>query len=125
MFTLRQQHQSAFQTKAEADFVREVMQYLRENHADTIVKLPNGEFKVADLPEETLRRMIEGGIVKAINYGIILQSTLISFVVIMFVSAPHFDKHPKIKSILEEQVVVPDLRIGEIWKRTNLKLWRN
>jgi hypothetical protein len=123
MFTLRQTHNEAFQSKAEADFVREVMQYLRENHAETIVKLPNGEFKVIDLPEETLRKMVEGGIAKARSYGITWRSTLISFVVIMFVSAPNFDENKAVNDVLENSGLTPNLRIDEIWEVTFDETW--
>lgn len=123
MFKLSQTHAQAFQAKAEADFVREVMQYLRENHAETIVKLPNGEFKVIDLPEKTLQKMVEGGIAKARNYGMTWRSTLISFVVIMFVSAPSFDKNKYVLGVLENSGLTPNLRIDEIWEVTSDETW--
>lgn len=123
MFTLRETHNQAFQTKAEADFVCEVMQYLRENHAETIVKLPDGEFKVIALPEAILQKMVEGGIRKARNYGMTWQSSLISFVVIMFVSAPNFDENDNIRKLLTEELGFPDYRISKIWSETSDKIW--
>ena len=123
MFTLRQQHQSAFQTKAEADFVREVMNYLRENHADTFVKLPNGEFKVVDLPEKTLQKMVEGGIAKARNYEIERRQHLISFIVIMFVSAPNFDEHSKVSSILNLNNQTPAVKFESLWIEISDEHW--
>lgn len=124
MFKLSQAHNQAFQAKAEADFVREVMQYLRENHAETIVKLPNGEFKVIDLPEQTLQKMVEGGIAKARGYKFTRRRHLISFVVLMFSSAPNFDEHPKINAILDSKYLIPSLRFNFLWENTNDEIWK-
>lgn len=123
MFTLSQTHNQVFQAKAESDFVREVMQYLRENHAETIVKLPNGEFGVADLREETLRKMVIGGIAKARSYGMTWRSTLISFVVIMFVSAPNFDEYEIVNETFANSGLTPNLRIDELWEVTSNIDW--
>lgn len=123
MFQLSQTHNQAFRSKSEADFVREVMQCLRENHVETIVKLPNGEFKVADLPEATLQKMVEGGITKARSYGMTWRSTLISFVVIMFVSAPNFDENEQIRKILETPVLPMNIRVDLLWDKTKNEDW--
>lgn len=123
MFKLSQTHNQAFQAKAEADFVREVMQYLRENHAETVVRLPKGKFKVADLLEETLRKMVEGGIANARSYGMTWRSTLISFVVIMFVSAPNFDENEVVNEVLKNSGLTPNLRIDQIWETTSDATW--
>lgn len=123
MFQLNRKHNQAFQSKAEADFVREVMQYLWESHSDTIVILPNGEFIVADLPEETLRKMVEGGIAKARSYGMTWRSTLISFVVIMFVSAPNFDENKIVINVLENSGLTSNLRVDELWETTSDENW--
>jgi hypothetical protein len=80
MFTLRQHHQDSFQAKSEADFVHEVMDYLRENHAESAVKLQNGEFKVVDLSEEILWNMIESGIAKAGRYQITEEPDVLKFI---------------------------------------------
>ena len=125
MFTLSQTHNQAFQAKAEVYFVREVMQFLRENHAETVVKLPHDEFKVADLPEETLQKMVIGGIAKARSYGMTWQSTLISFVVIMFVSAPNFDEDEQIQEILEDNInFYPNLVIDALWDTIKEEIWK-
>ena len=45
MFQLSQIHNQAFQAKAEADFVREVMQYLREFFYKSVKDLRDDELK--------------------------------------------------------------------------------
>ncbi len=123
MFKLREIHNQAFQAKAETDFVREVMQYLRENHAETVAKLPNGDFKVADLPEAILQKMVEGGISKARNYGLIRRRHLISFVVVMFVSAPNFDEYAQVNDILTSKHLIASLRFDSLWVEINDEMW--
>lgn len=123
MFKLTEKHSQAFQAKAEADFVREVMQYLRENHAETVVKLPNGDFKVEDLPEATLQKMVEGGIAKARSYEFMRRRHLISFIVVMFVSAPNFDKYPKTNAIFESKQLTPSLRFDFLWTKISDEMW--
>ena len=126
MFQLSQTHNQAFQAKAEADFVREVMQYLRENHAETIVKFPNGEFKVEDLPEETLRKMVEGGILKARSYRLGRRIIIKQFIILMFIFAPSFDKHPDCKQVLESKIIFPNWKIRVLFERVkpNDERWR-
>lgn len=125
MFTLRQAHQDAFQAKAEENFVHKVMAYLREKHADTKVKLPTGEFTVAQLPEETLRRMIISGISKAQIYGMTWHSTIIAFVVIMFVAAPNFDEHPQIRDVWGVAKKFPNIFVDILWSNTNEDVWQD
>lgn len=123
MFILRQSHQDAFQHQAEEYFVREVMTYLRENHSETIVKLPSGELTVRALDNDGLRTMVISGIKKARCYGITWCSTIISFVVIMFEAAPNFDEEQQIQKILTTASVLPDRRIDLLWQQTEDGTW--
>lgn len=123
MFILRQTHQGAFQNQAEECFVREVMTYLRENHSETIVKLPSGELTVRELDDNALRKMIIGGIEKARRYGMLWCSTLISFVIIMFEAAPNFDEDEQIRKLLTSDSIFPESRIDSIWNQTDEETW--
>ena len=88
-----------------------------------VVKLPDGEFIVAVLPEATLRKMVVGGLAKARSYGMTWRSTLISFVVIMFVAAPNFDENPKVRKTLNTPVLPMNLRIDLLWGKTTKEDW--
>ena len=123
MFQLSQIHNQAFQAKSEADFVREVVQYLRENHAETVVKLPNDEFKVGDLSQKTLQKMVEGGIAKAGSYGITWQVKILDFVTLMFSISPNFWLDEKVKNILESEIIPPNWRVNSLVKRLNTDEW--
>jgi hypothetical protein len=124
MFTLRETHNQAFQAKAEADFVREVMQYLRENHAETIVKLPNGEVKVVDLPETTLQKMVEGGLLQAKDQRLTWKNTIRTFIEYMFFYSPNFWQHSIVRNIWTNSIYTsPDLIFDEIIEIKNKSEW--
>ena len=74
-------------------------------------------------PEETLQKMVVGGIAKARSYGMTWESTLISYVVIMFVSAPNFEENIYIQSVLSDEHEIPDRRIDCLWINTNDEIW--
>ena len=97
-----------FQPEAEAAFAREVMEYLRKNHAAQDVETAKGKTTVAALPDAALREMVEDGIRRARDYRIEWKSTLTSFVVLLFVGAPNFDEHPKVSSFFVGAETVDD-----------------
>lgn len=125
MFKLSERHNQAFQAKAEADFVREVMQYLRENHAETVVKLPNGEFKVIDLPEKTLQKMVEIGLLRAKNQGLTWKNTIQDFIKYMFLYSPNFYKDRIIRNLwINSDYTTPDLIFDEIIEISDKSEWQ-
>jgi hypothetical protein len=103
-----------FQPEAEAAFVREVMEYLRENHAAQEVETPRGKTTVRALPDAALREMVEDGIRRGRDYRIDWRSTLISFVVLLFVGAPNFDEHPKVSGFFVGAETVDDAALESL-----------
>lgn len=85
-----------------------VMDYLKENHAEEAIQLPTGKSTVSELSDETLREMVRGGIGRGKNYGIEWKSTLLSFVVLLFIVAPNFDRHPKARKFFRETEKIDD-----------------
>jgi hypothetical protein len=108
MFKISSDQMKAFQPDAETAFVRRVMNYLKENHADAPVILPNDKSLVGELPEEILQATVQDGIKRGGEYGISWRSTLLSFVVLLFLTAPNFDDHPKAKSFFNERSTIED-----------------
>jgi hypothetical protein len=109
----------AFAPAAEADFERRVAEYLRGGHAEVSVTLPAAGadaqwVAVKDLDDETLVKMVRGGLARARSYGMTWESSLTSFVVLMFLVAPNFDEHPLIKRFLTDEGVEPDARVDEL-----------
>ncbi len=97
-----------FQPDAAEAFVRRVMEYLRENHADAEVRYPQGATTVGALGDDYLAENVRGGLMRAGDHGIDWKSTLLSFVVLMFLTAPNFDEHPKAAQFFRSAQKVTD-----------------
>lgn len=123
MLVLRPEQVEAFENVAEAAFEQRVVEYLRENHPDEVVRLPSKETCVAELTDEELRRMVRHGIKRARGYGQTWESSITSFIVLMFTIAPNFDEHPLIRRVLKDKEIAADLRLEEIWDYTTEENW--
>ena len=114
-----------FQPDAAEAFVRRVMDYLRDNHADEEVRYPHGAMKVAEIGDDVLAENVRGGLARAGDYGIDWKSTLLSYVVLMFLTAPNFDEYPKAEQFFrntekvtdEELEAFLDVMTDEDWQR--------
>lgn len=108
MLKIKAEQIRVFQTDADEAFVGRVMEYLRENHADAEARFAGEKKTVAEIAGERLREMVRGGIERAENHGISWKSTLLSFVVLMFLAAPNFDEHPKAAVFFSQNETVDD-----------------
>jgi hypothetical protein len=124
MLRIRQAQIKVFQPQAEAGFVSRMTEYLREHHRDVVVKLPSGDILVREISDERLRKMVENAIARARGYAMNWESSLGAFVVLMFVTAPNFDRHPLIHRVMSDENIAPDSRIGQLWERTTDENWK-
>jgi hypothetical protein len=124
MLKIRPEQMKVFQPVAEAAFAREIVEELREEHADTVVHLPTGTFAIEQIADDALLELVKTGIARAREYGITWECTLAAFVVLMFVVAPNFDQHPLIQRVLRDESVGPDSRIDQLWERTSEENWQ-
>jgi hypothetical protein len=123
MLTIRREQFSVFDQVTEAAFIRRVVEHLAEEHSDTLVKTSVAESTLRELPGADLHEMVRRGVERARAYGLTWESSLTSFVVLMFVVAPNFDEHPLIKRVLQDNNVEPDLRIDRLWELTSEENW--
>ena len=108
MFKIKSEQIRLFQPDAEEAFVGRVMEYLLENHPDATVEIPHETMRVNNLADEILREMVRGGLARARNHGIEWKSTLLSYVVLQFIVAPNFDRHPKARKFFRETAPIDD-----------------
>lgn len=123
MLIIRPKQMEAFQPVADSAFVRRIVAHLRDEHGDTLVQFVTASSPVNQIVDETLQEMVRNGITRAREYEMASESSLASFVVLMFVVAPNFDAHPLIKRVLTDESVPADERIGHLWERTSDQNW--
>lgn len=120
---IRSDQVQAFAKFAEEIFVAEASAYLVEQHGRKKVSLPNGVSEIRSLLPLQLNRMVRVGVRRAGYFGLISRSSLMSFLVTMFLTAPNFDEYPLVRSILEDRSLEPELRMKLLWKRTSDPDW--
>ena len=121
---IRDAQLQVFQELAEDSLVTSVMEYLREEHSDVTVKLPDVSMLLKEVPGELLEELVRNAIAVAHGYGMSWQSSLAAFVTLSFTVAPNFHRHHYISQVLEDGSINPDLRIDELWERTTERTWR-
>lgn len=123
MLKVRQEQLDAFKPQADAAFIARTVEHLREHHSEAIVQLQENSAAVKDLSDEIIHELVRNGVVRAYAYGMNAEASLAAFVVIMFVVAPSFDKHPLIERVLRDASIPPDSRIDQLWERTSEQNW--
>jgi hypothetical protein len=121
---VRPEQMEVFQPVAEAAFARRLTEYLRRAHSGLSVRIPPGATLISRIPAAVLTRMVQTGIERGRAYGLSWESSLASFVVIMFVAAPNFDEHPLVQLVLRDETMAPDRRIDGLWRRISNQNWK-
>jgi hypothetical protein len=124
MLRIRKTQLHVFQAAADAEFEWRVAEHLRVEHPDAGVRLPEGGALLSEIPEGRLLELVRGGIARARAYGMTWQSSITAFVVLMFVVAPNFDRHPLIRHVLTDSGVRPDERLDALWENTTQENWQ-
>jgi Domain of unknown function (DUF4123) len=126
LWPIRHEQYAAFKQFAEKEFEKTVIAFLKE-------KLPES---IKGLPPEVLLGRVRGGIVRARKHGINWQSSLTSFVALMFEMAANFDSHPLFVRLLNDRTPrnlimkrMLDLATREEWQEikaaSDPEAWRN
>ena len=122
--TVRREQMDVMHAVAEANFERHLARHLRESYSASVVKLPDGgEFTVGDLLDDTLIQLIRTAIAKARRYEMTLQSSIASFVALMFDVAPNFDEHRLCEVLFGDEEKPPDARMEDILTVLTEKNW--
>ncbi|HYL97685.1 MAG TPA: hypothetical protein VEZ90_01935 [Blastocatellia bacterium] len=121
---IRPEQLEAFQPLADAAFARRLVAHIRDRHSNAVVKLPSGQQKVGQLSDDLMNIMAQAGIIRARTYGMTWESSISSFVVLMFLSAPNFDRHPLIERVLKDGQTDPNSRIENLWHRVSRQNWQ-
>jgi hypothetical protein len=120
---IRQTQIDAFQNQADAEFVKQIAEHLRADYPAAVVRLPTGPVAIEEIMQGTLHEMIRGGITRARGHGLTWESSIVPFVVLMFLTAPNFDEHLPIQSALRDSEVVEDAKLDLLLERTSNRDW--
>jgi hypothetical protein len=123
MLSIRKAQMDAFQVVAEKHLINQTIAFLRESYPEVIVRFPDGESVIKEIPDETLRQMVSRCMARAREYGMTWETSLASFVTIAFLVAPNFDDHPLLKRALLDESLTPDLRIEKLTRDATDKNW--
>ena len=111
---IRAEQMTAFEDAAEEKFVRRIAAHLLENYASAVVRLPDSESKVSELPDETLHLLVKNSIERARKYELTFESSISAFTAIRFEVSPNFDKHRLSQVLLKDETIEPDARLDEL-----------
>jgi hypothetical protein len=123
MLKIRNEQIAAFQPVADAEFVRRIAEFVRNNHARSVIRTPQGPTLISRLPEAQFEKMVEHAVTRAKSYGLTWESSITGFVILMFKVAPNFDQHPAINRALTDKQVSADERIKKLLEVTTSSDW--
>ncbi|MBI3683006.1 MAG: hypothetical protein HY235_21755 [Acidobacteria bacterium] len=118
-FRLRKEQLEAMRAASDKILIERIVKHLRSQCTA----------EVTGVSEEVLRKRVVGGVKRARSYGMKWESSLMSFVVLMFHIAPNFDEQPNIRRALTDESRKPDERMQDIescattddWKQAKAK----
>lgn len=120
---IRSEQMEEFELAAEDGFVRRLGKHLLENYAKAIVRLPDEEKEVKNLPEDKLHLLVRKSIERARSYGLSFESAISAFSAIMFEVAPNFDRHSMSRLCLKDKNIDPNERLDELLKLLTEEHW--
>lgn len=117
MLKIRAEQLAAMQPLADRMLAANIVERLRQLQGELVIRLAQTTTTVASASDTLLRRLVETGIVRAREHGLATESSLGSFVFLMFHVGPAFDRHAAIRDVLTDPTLPPDWRIDALWRR--------
>lgn len=112
-WAIRPEQHQAFTQAAEESFVERSIKFLQE-------KLPD---QVGPLPPEVLRPRVEAGIARARKHQMTWQSSLLTFLTLMFEVGPNFDEHPMVRQALARNRMNPNDKMRGVLTSLSRREW--
>ena len=120
---IRAEQMNVFEDAAEEKFVRRLAAHLIENYGASVVRLPDSESTVNELPEDVLHSLIKNSIELARKYKMDFESSISAFTAIRFEVSPNFDKHRLSQVMLKDEHIEPNARLDELLEVLTEKNW--
>lgn len=113
MLKIRSQQLEALEEQAEDGLIDYIVSVLDEDHPETI----------EGMPDDMVYELVENGLDRARSHDLEQDNSLTAFVCMMFVVAPNFDQHPRIKAILADETLEPDERFEKVLDEISDEEW--
>lgn len=113
MIKISKKQLTVIERSVEDAYARDMARYMREEHAEDVDGLPDGE----------LLARVTIGIARAQSYGLTFDEEITAFVAMMFAVGPTFDDQPAIRAVLTDDRLPPNWRIDALWDRTTDDDW--
>lgn len=110
---IRNEQIEAFKTTADESLADSLLQDLRAEYAED----------VEGLSDETILKRVHYGLGRARRYEIKRDTSLAAFVLLMFAVTPHFDEHPDILAVMQNEDIKTDMRIKWVLRNTTNDQW--
>ena len=123
MLKIRQEQFDALKCQSEVAFVDRIIAFLLMRYPDLEVQIPTGQKTIEELDRETLRGMVQAGVARAREYAMTWETSLTSFVMLMFLIAPNFDEHLPIRLTLKNEKIDPEERIDRVCEQATVDTW--
>jgi hypothetical protein len=113
VLTLRDKQFTAIERAQHESFVERLVAQVREHHGEACARLPQPQ----------LRARIDAGLARAAELGFRHQSSLATFVHLMFGVAPGFYLHPQVKAALADATLPLEDRLAALPERLEPRVW--
>lgn len=120
---IRAEQMQVFEIAAEDNFAQRLAAHLRENYAAAIIRLPDSESAVGELPEEKLNSLVRVSIERARSYRLTYESSIAAYSAVMVEVSPNFDLHRLSQIVLMDESVAAEARLNELFEILNEKNW--
>ncbi len=121
---IRSEQIDVFNKIAEDNFVRKLSTHLRTNYAETMVRMPEENSVLSELSDETLESLVRFGIERAREYGITFESSISTFIAIMFDVAPNFHTHELAQPVLKDENTEANSRVNVLLEKLSGDEWK-
>ena len=108
---------------ADVSFVMRLGRRIRQRHGMAEVRLPTGRFAVGELSDAELKAMVRVALHRGRRHGLMFESALASFAVLMFIVAPNFDEDPFAATVLEDRETGVNLRVEKLLEMATDNDW--
>lgn len=115
LYRMRPGQMAAFQAQARRGFEADVLDWLRAHQADSL----------EGLPAELLPGRVRMAISRARVHGYTWQSSIATFVALMFELGPNFDRHPAFEQALRAPIEDENARILAVFDQVTDEDWED